>query len=458
MVSMQTSLEEDAIQGLRFNVRGELLQPGDAGYDAARTVYNAMVDRRPALIVRCTGVADVIAAVRFAREHDLPVAIRGGGHNVAGNCLCDDGLVIDLSRLKGIRVDPANRLVRAEGGVTWGELDRETQQFGLATTGGTISTTGIAGLTLGGGVGWLMRQYGLACDNLLSVDIVTADGRYITASATENPDLFWGMRGAGANFGVATSFEYHLHPVGQMYGGMLVYPMEKAPEVLRLYRVVCEEAPDELEVFAGLFTLPDGRPAVALVPGYNGPPTNGEKLVRPFRELGPLADSVGPIGYCRIQALLDEAFPAGLHNYWKSTFLRGLGDDAIGSLIAHHAKAASPLWFTGLEQYGGAVRRVGRDETSFGYRDGNYNLLIVARWTDPAEAETQIGLARDFYRAMQPYATEAVYVNYLEAGAEGAGRIKEAYGDSYERLVTLKNKFDPTNFFRINQNIRPTQK
>jgi FAD/FMN-containing dehydrogenase len=448
---------ENTVQGLRSNLRGELLQSGDAGYEAARTVYNAMVDRRPALITRCTGVDDVISAVRFAREHDVRVAIRGGGHNVAGNCLCDGGLVIDLSWMKGIRVDPARGTVRAEGGVTWGELDRETQRFGLATTGGTVSTTGIAGLTLGGGFGWLMRQYGLACDNLVSVDVVTADGRYLTASATENSDLFWGMRGAGANFGVATALEYRLHPVGPMYAGMLVYPMEKAREVLRLYRAVGDDAPDELAMFAALFTLPDGQPAVTLVPGYNGSPTEGEKLLRPFRDLGPLADSVGPIGYCRLQSSMDEAFPAGLHNYWKSTFLRGLGDDAIDTLIAQHAKAASPLWFTLLEQFGGAIRRVGKDETAFGYRDGGYNLLIIARWADPAQTETQIGRARDFYREIQPFATEAVYVNYLESGAEGAERVKEAYRDSYDRLVALKNKYDPTNFFRINQNIRPLQ-
>jgi hypothetical protein len=316
-------------------VRGEVIRPADAGYDAARALYNAMIDKRPALIVRCPGVADVVAAVGFAREHELAVAVRGGGHNVAGKAMCDGGLVIDLSPMRGVRVDPGARTARAQSGVLWGELDRATQRFGLATTGGTVSTTGIAGLTLGGGLGRLMGKHGLSCDNLLSVDVVTADGRVVTASAEENQNLYWAMRGGGANFGVATSFRYRLHPVGTVLGGMLLHPLARAEAVLRFYRGFAAEAPDELTTFPVLLTSPDGHPMLAVLACYAGPIETGERVRGPLRAFGrPLADQIRPAPYAEVQAGLDPAFPPGLRNYWKSNFLTDFSDAIIDALVS----------------------------------------------------------------------------------------------------------------------------
>ncbi len=451
-----TVLEQPGIETLKASLRGELFQPGEEGYDAARTTYNAMIDRHPALIARCAGVSDVITAVQFARSRNLLVAIRGGGHNVAGRALCDGGLVIDLSRMKGIHVDPVHCIARAEPGVTWSEFDRETQAFGLATTGGTVSSTGIAGLTLGGGIGWLMRTCGLACDNLVSVDLVTAEGRLLTASATENPDLFWGMRGAGANFGVVTSFEYQLHPVGPLLGGMLIHPFSKARDVLRFYRDVAATAPDELTALAALLTSPDGVPVVAIAPFYNGPIEVGEEVMRPLRAFGPpLADHVGPMSYLQVQTMLDAMMPAGLRNYWKTNFLKDLSDEAIDTLVTCFATVPSALTAAVIEQFGGAVGRIGEDETAFSPRDQRFNLAIASRWTDPAESEKHRQWTRDLWDVMQPFATEAVYVNYLPE--DEGGRVKALYGAAkYERLVRLKNTYDPANFFQLNANIKPT--
>jgi FAD/FMN-containing dehydrogenase len=451
-----TILADEHVERLRAGVRGPLLRPGDADFDAARKVWNGMVDRTPGLIARCAGVADVVRAVDFAREQGLSVAVRGGGHNAAGLAVCDGGLVVDLTPMKGIRVDPAGRTVRAEGGVTWGEFDRETQLFGLATTGGAVSTTGIAGLTLGGGLGWLMRSYGLACDNLISADVVTADGRVVTASATENADLFWGLRGGGGNFGVVTSFEFRLHPVGPVLGGLLVHPLARAKEALRFYRDFTQTAPDALTVFAGLMTSPDGHPIVAFVICYNGPIDEGERVIRPLREYGPpLADQVGPMAYTQLQSMLDEGFPSGLQVYWRSDFLSGLGDETVDAIVARHATVASPLSATLIEQFGGAVKRIGREETAFDYRDADYNLVIISRWTDPADSERHIAWARSFREQMQPH-TRGVYVNYLGVG-EGEDRVRAAYGAAkYDRLVALKNAYDPANLFCYNQNIKPT--
>jgi hypothetical protein len=448
-------LEQPSIETLKASLRGELFQPGEVGYDAARSIYNAMIDRHPALIVRCAGVADVISAINFARTHGLLVAVRGGGHNVAGRAMCNGGLVIDLSRMKGIRVNPVTRTVRAEGGCTWGDLDRETQAFGLATTGGTVSTTGIAGLTLGGGLGWLMRQYGLSCDNLVSVDLVTAEGQFLTASASENADLFWGMRGAGANFGVATSFEYRLHPVGPLLAGMLIYPFAKANDVLRFYRDVTAGAPDEFTALAGLLSLPDGEPALAIISCYNGPIEAGEEVMRPLRAFGPpLADQVGPMTYLQVQTMLDASFPAGVRNYWKTSFLKDLSDEAVETLVTYFRTVPSPLTAVLIEQFGGAVGRIGQEETAFSPRDQRFNLGIVSRWTDPAESEKQRRWTREFWEVMQPFATEAVYVNYLAEDEDD--RIKALYGAAkYDRLVRLKNTYDPTNFFQLNPNIKP---
>ena len=399
--------------------------------------------------------------VNFARENDLLVAVRGGGHNIAGNAVCDDGLMIDLSRMKGLRVDPVHRVARAEPGLTWGEFDRETQTFGLATTGGQISTTGIAGLTLGGGWGHLARRYGLSSDNLLSIDLVTANGQLLTASAAENTDLFWGLRGGGGNFGIATSFEYQLHAVGPVLGGIVAYPLEKAKEVLQLYRDFTVASPDEMASGIVLISLPHGTPVVGIVICHNGALTDGERLVRPLKSLGPLLiDQVGPIPYTAAQQLIDGFYPFGLQNYWKSSFLKTISDEVIDIMVAYCAKRPSPMCHGLIEhQLGGAVRRIDRNATAFGQRDAEYSFMSLGVCIDPAEAEKCKRWGREFWEAMQPFSTGGVYVNYLGREAdEGSARIVAAYGpEKYARLVALKNKYDPTNLFRLNQNIKPSQ-
>lgn len=456
---MTTSIGMDtaAIQTFRANLCGELFTSESDGYDAARWLYNGMIDKHPALIARCEGAADVVACVQFAREQDIAVAVRGGGHNVAGTALCDDGLVIDLSRMRSIHVNPATRTARAEGGATWAALDRETQLFGLATTGGTISSTGIAGLTLGGGIGWLARKHGLSVDNLLSVDMVTAEGTVLTASAAEEPDLFWAVRGAGANFGVVTSFEYQLHSVGPVVlGGMVLHPIERTPAVLRHFRECMEAAPDELMAMAALLHSPDGVPVCALLMAYIGPLADGERMLQPLRGFGPpLADQVAPLPYTQLQSMLDDGFPSGLQNYWKSSFLRQLSDDAVTTIARAYARVTSPLTAVLLEPWGGAVGRVPIGATAFSHRTCPYDILILARWQDPAEAERHIDWTRGLWEAMRPFVSEEVYVNYMNAG-EGT-RAREAYGPSYDRLAALKARYDPTNFFRGNQNIAPAR-
>jgi len=446
-------------QDLKGKLRGELLTPADPGYDAARRVWNGMIDRRPALIARCTGAADVIQCVKFAREHNLPVSVRGGGHSVAGNAVCDDGLMIDLTRMKSVRVDPARRSARAEPGVIWGEFDAETQAFGLATTGGQISTTGIAGLTLGGGWGHLARKHGLASDNLLAVDIVTANAEFLTASATENEDLFWGLRGGGGNFGVVTSLEYRLHPVGPVLGGIVAYPFAKAKEVLKLYRELTAAAPDELASGLVLLSLPDGTPVTGVVVCYNGPIETGERLLKPLREFGPpLMDQIGPIPYTAAQKLIDAFYPTGLQSYWKSSFLRNISDEVIDIMVTYCAQRPTPLCHGLIEhQLGGAVSRFARDATAFPHRDVQYSFMSLGVSTGRAEIDSCARWASEFWEAMRPCSTGSVYVNYLGREAdEGAERVKAAYGpQTYQRLVSLKNKYDPTNLFRFNQNIKP---
>jgi FAD/FMN-containing dehydrogenase len=440
-------------------LRGQLLRPGDDGYDDARTIYNAMIDNRPAFIARCAGVADVIQSVNFARECGLVLSVRGSGHNVSGNAICDGGLMIDLSPMKSVRVNPERRTACAEPGVTWGEFDHETQAFGLATTGGVITTTGVAGLTLGGGIGWLMGNHGLACDNLLSVDVVTADGRLITASTSENQDLFWGLRGGGGNFGIATSFEFQLHPVGQMLGGLVIHPLDHAVELIGFYEEFTQTSPDELGSMAVFVTSPEGERVVAIAVCYNGPVEEGERVLKPLREFGtPLADVISPMSYAQVQGMLDEGFPPGLQNYWKSNFLKGLDDTAIEMIVDHVRNAPSPASAVAIEQLGGAVNRVGTDDTAFNHRNARYNLLIVGMWPDPAAKDENVKWVRDLWDAMEPYSSGGVYVNYLGQEAdEGTERIIAAYGpEKYERLVALKNKYDPTNLFRLNQNIKPT--
>lgn len=448
-------ISDSAVQTFRASLRGQALCPGEPGYDTARTIHNAMIDRRPAIIARCAGAADVIACVRFAREHDLLVSIRGGGHSIAGKAVCDDGLMIDLSGMKGIRVDPVKRTVRAEPGLTLGEFDRETQAFGLATTMGIISRTGISGLTLGGGIGWLVRKYGLACDNVISADVVTADGRLLTASAAENEDLFWGVRGGNGNFGIVTSLEYRLHEVGPVFGGGVLYPVTKTREVLTFYREFTSSCPDELSVQAVTITFPDLGRVVGIGGCYCGSSSEGEKVLRPLRAFGsPVADLFGIMSYVQLQSVFDSFFPPGRHNYTKANFLNGLSDEAIRA-FSEYATPPSPYTAGVIEHLHGAVSRVGAAETAFAHRQYPYNFSIWANWTDPADSAKNITWTREFWDAMRPFMASGAYVNYLEE--EGDPQARKAYGPNYDRLVALKNTYDPTNFFRMNHNIKPTE-
>lgn len=450
------NLDVTSVDEFRSSLRGDLIQPGDMTYDATRAIWNGMIDKRPALIARCTGAADVIASVNFAREHGMLLSIRCGGHNVAGNAVCDGGLMIDLSPMKGIWVDPVARTARAQAGVLWGEFDRETQHFGLASTGGTVSTTGIAGLTLGGGVGWLNGKYGLACDNLLSVDIVTADGELRHASAAENEELFWGIRGAGANFGVVTSFEFQLHPVGPtILGGMVLHPIERAREVLRFYREFTASEPDELTTYAGFITTPDGVQVVAMLACYAGSIDEGERILAPLRLFGPpIADMIGPMPYTTQQSILDAAFPHGRQSYWKSSMMRQIDDDAIDIIAQHVRDVPSPRSAVVVEHYHGAYARRGPTETAFSHRSDPYDFITISVWDDPAETERNVQWTRAFHDVMSPHLSRGVYVNALD-GDEGIDRVKAAYGENYERLVALKRQYDPDNLFRMNHNIRP---
>jgi FAD/FMN-containing dehydrogenase len=441
------------IRELRSTLRGPLLQSGDAGYDAARHVWNGGIDRKPALIARCTGPADVITAVKFARANNLLVSVRGGGHNVTGNAVCDGGLMIDLSLMKGIRVDRERRTVTAQAGATWGDLDHETQAFGLATTGGQISTTGIAGLTLGGGLGWLMRKCGLVVDNLLSVDVVTADGRFLTASATEHPDLFWGLRGGGGNLGLVTSFEYRLHPVGPtVTGGVVVYPATRARDALRFYRdYMATASEDEMVVFAFQATP---APVVGMALCHIGSLEDGQRAAERLRSFGePLADLLGPMPYTAVQKAMDEAMPFGRHVYLRSDHLVGLGDDVIDTCVRYGTAMTSPMSVAVIVPLGGAVTRVGEHDTAFSHRSTPFDIDIFAIWTDPKESDRHLKWGRDFGAALQPF-SRGVYIN--EMGSEGDERIRAAYNAAnYARLVQLKKQYDPTNFWRMNQNIKP---
>jgi FAD/FMN-containing dehydrogenase len=452
------ALEEATVAEFKASLGGQLLLPGEDGYDDARKLWNGMIDKRPALIARCAGAEDVISCVNFARANDLLVSVRGGDHSAAGNALCDGGLMIDLSLMKSISVDPAKRIARAGGGSRWGDFDRETQAFGLATTGGSVSDTGVGGLTLGGGLGWLAGKYGLACDNLLSADVVTADGRFLTASGAENADLFWGLRGGSGNFGVVTSFEFQLHPVGPtVLAGMVMYPFERAKEALRFYGDFSSDIPDELNTFGLLVTSPEGIPVVAIAVCYNGPIDKGEEVLRPLREFGPpLVDQISPMPYTVIQTSLDEAFPRGRHYYWKANLLKDISDDLIDDLVEHFATVPSPLSGIGFQQLGNAANRVGKNDTAFSYRDARYDCIAISGWTDPAESETNIRWTRRFFDLTRAFSSGEIYVNSLIEPDE-PDAVKSAYRDeTYERLVALKNKYDPTNFFRINPNIKPT--
>ena len=448
-------LGEPAVEEFKKSLRGQLLRPDDEGYDQARNVWNGMTDKRPGLIIQCAGVADVINAVNFARDNRLLVAVRGGDHSVAGHSVCEGGIMIDLSRMKSVRVDAVKRTARAEGGAKWRDFDHETQAFGLATTGGTNSDTGIAGLTLGGGLGWLAGKYGLACDNLLSADVVTADGRFLTASARENQDLFWALRGGSGNFGIVTSFEYQLHQVGPVLAGMVVHPFERAREVLRFYSDFSSNIPDEVNTIGALLTSPDGLPVVAIAVCYNGSVDKGEEVLRPLREFGPpRADQIGPIPYMALQTMLDAAFPRGRQYYWKEHLIKHISDAAIDTMIEYFAVVPSPFTVLGFQQFGNAANRVGQDETAFSHRDALYDCLMLSGWESPSEAERNIKWTRELYDAMQPSLHAGIYVNAL--GEDSEQRIRAAYRPkTYDRLVALKSKYDPTNLFRLNPNIKP---
>lgn len=452
--SNNPQISDEAIQKLRDNVRGEVLVPQSEDYETARTIWNAMVDKQPSIILRCSSREDVVAGIEFARTHEIETAIRGGGHNIAGNALSNGGMVLDLSLMKSVVVDPDARTARAEPGVIWGEFDSETQRFGLATTGGVVSTTGVAGLTLGGGVGWLHALHGLAADNLLSAEVVLADGRCVTASDDENEDLFWALRGGGGNFGVVTSFEYRLHPLEGVLAGPVFHPAERAFEVLRFYREFTAELPDELSVYAGFLTDPDGNKLVGLVSCYVGPIEEGERLLKPLREFGPpVADLVAPIPYTTLQTMFDGAFPFGRQNYWKSGFLADMSDDALQIIVSRAAAVPSPTSMVMIENYHGAYSRVAQDATPYGNRDAHYDLLILSSWDDPAEADKNISWTRSFYEAVQPHLSEKAFPN-LMGQDEMADRARLAYGENYTRLAEIKSKYDPTNFFHLNMNIR----
>jgi FAD/FMN-containing dehydrogenase len=444
-----------AIQQFRESLRGASFCPGEQGYDAARAIPNAMIDRRPAIIARCSGAADVIACVRFAREHDALVAVRGGGHSVAGKSVCEGGLMIDMSGMKGIRVDPVKRTVRAQTGLTLGEFDRETQAFGLATTLGVVSKTGIAGLTLGGGWGHLHGKYGLALDNVIGVDVVTADGRLLTANASENEDLFWGVRGGSGNFGIVTSIEYRLHEVGTVLGGGVFYPVEKAREVLSFFREYAATIPDELVIQCGSFTTPDGVRVFAVAACYCGLLSEGEKVLKPLRSFGsPVADIVAPLNYVQLQSMFDSFFPPGRQTYVKSNFIRDLNDEAIGAIAAYAGKSPSLHSFAPfIEHWHGAATRVGVADTAFPHRQHAFNLMFWSNWEGASDSEKNIKWTRDAWESLRPFLVEGSYGNYLSD--EGDLPARAAYGANYDRLVALKNKYDPTNLFRMNQNIKP---
>jgi len=451
-------LESSAVQAFGDELRGPLITPDHSNYDDTRKVWNGMIDRRPALIARCGGVADVIASVRFARDHQLLLSVRGGGHNTPGIAVCEGGLMVDLAGLRSVRVDPARRTARAEGGTTWSEFDRETQAFGLATTGGAISHTGIGGLTLGGGLGWLAGKHGLACDNLLSVDLVTAEGTMVTASAGENPELFWGLRGGGGNFGVATSLEYRLYPVGPLLAGPIMYPFAQAQQALQLYRDFATSIPDEVNTIAALMTSPEGDPLAAVVLSYNGSIDAGEKVFQPLRGFGvPVADLVAPMPYRQLQTLFDDAFARGRRYYFKSNFTRAISDDAIATLVEQFASAPSKMSMVYFQQLGNAANRIGASDTAFSHRDALCEWGCDAVWLDPSEDAANIAWARQVAEAMRPFTSGSDYVNHIGLETEeGADRIKAAFGANYDRLVGLKNRYDPTNLFRHNQNIKPT--
>ncbi len=457
-MTVQTHAVDDSeIADLRATARGPVLIPGDPGYDLARTVWNATVDKRPAVIIQCAGAADVVAAVNFARQSGLLISVRGGGHSIAGRAVCENGVMIDLSHMKGIRVDPTRRTALAQPGLRLGEFDREAQAFGLATTLGVATDTGIAGLTLGGGYGWLNGKYGLACDNVQSADVVTADGRLVTASADENADLFWGVRGAGANFGVVTSFEYRLHPVGPVLAGLVLYPFSLGKETLRLYHEFSATCPDEVSTVGLLLSAPDGTPAVGIAACYTGSIEEGERVLKPIRTFSsPMADLIAPRRYTEMQSLFDQNWVPGQFNYWKTSLMRAPSDETIEILLEQARKRPTSTSVIYFQQLHGAASRVKASDTAFPHRFDHYDCGPWSIWQDPADTDRCIRWARDCWEALRPSYERSAYVNAVDDTVDDDERVKSAYGANYERLVALKNKYDPTNLFRLNANIRPT--
>jgi FAD/FMN-containing dehydrogenase len=461
-VEIAPTLDETAVQGLAATMRGALIQRGDPGYEEARTIYNAMIDKHPALIAQCTDVADVIAAVTFAREQGLLVAIRGGGHNGPGLGTCDDGLVIDLRSMNGVRVDQAARTARVEGGALLGDLHHATNAFGLATPSGIISTTGVGGITLGGGMGHLTRQFGLAIDNLLEADVVLADGSVVTASETENPDLFWALRGGGGNFGVVTSFLFQLHPIPTLSAGPMLWPLERAGDVLRWYREFITTAPDDINGFFAFLTVPPAAPfpealwhqkMCGVVWAYTG--DTPEEVFAPIRaQFGPPAlDWVGPITHPALNSMFDGLYPPGDQWYWKADFVEEIPDEAV-DIHVQYAEAL-PTWKSTMHLYpiNGVASRVPKDAMAWNYRDANWGMVIVGVSPDPADNEAMIAWARSYWSALHPYSAGGAYINMMME--EGQDRVRASYGDHYDRLAKIKAKYDPDNLFRVNQNIKP---
>ena len=453
-----------AIARFKASLRGTLIQPSDAGYDAARRVHNAMIDRRPRMIAQCANVADVMSAVNFGRESKLLVSIRSGGHNAAGLGVCDDGLVIDLALMKGIRVDPAARTVQVEGGCTWADVDHATHAFGLATPSGIVSTTGVGGLALGGGLGHLTRKCGLTIDNIISVDMVLADGRFVTASAHENEDLFWAIRGGGGNFGVVTSFQFKLYPIHTDYAGPMLYELAQAAEIMTWYREFIMQAPEDLNGFFAFLSVPPGPPfpehlhnkkMCAIVWCYTGPMEKAEETFRPIRSFNPAAlDLVGPLPHPALQAMFDPLVPPGIQYYWKADFVKELSDEAIALNVRHGSMLPTPLSVMHLYPIDGEAHRARNGDTPWNYRDANWAQVILGADPEPANNERIISWSKNYWNALHPYSAGGAYVNFMME--EGVDRVKATYRDSYARLVAIKTKYDPKNFFRVNQNIKPS--
>jgi FAD/FMN-containing dehydrogenase len=458
------ALSTDILTALRPELRGSLCLLDEAGYDEARTIWNAMIDRRPSAVVRCAGASDVMRAVRLARDNGLLVAVRGGGHNISGNAVCEGGLLIDLSPMRSVRVDPKKRTARVEPGVTLGEFDKEAQAFGLATPLGINSTTGVAGLTLGGGFGWLSRKFGFTVDNLVSADVVTADGALIQASAVENPDLFWAIRGGGGNFGVVTSFEFKLHPVGpNLASGLIVHPFARAREILAGYREVAAAAPDELTAWVVLRKAPPlpflpaevhGKEILVFAVCYAGEPANAEKALAPLRALGePIADVIGVQPYAAWQTAFDPLLTPGAFNYWKSHNFTALSDGLLDTLVDYVGTLPTEECEIFIGQVGGASSRIDADATAYPHRDTNFVMNVHTRWRERGDEQTAIKWAREFFAATAPHATGGVYVNFMPE--DETERVPGAYGSNYTRLAALKAKYDPDNLFRLNQNVQP---